>query len=119
MTQESVYAPLSELDEWLDRPVPERATSQREGPKGRTLDYVDHHYIQRLLNSKFGHDGWSFEVQSVTPGGEGYICIARMKIGEAVRTEVGEDTTPKMAASDALKRCAMRFGERLGGSLYA
>ena len=87
----------------------------------RSEDYVNHAVVTHRLNSVLGVDGWEFrvlEVQTYEDDGLHVAhVLAEMTIDMAVRQEIGlpsriskyQDEI-KTAVSDALKRCAMRFG---------
>ena len=110
------------------------------GPKG---DYLEGWHVINELNRIFGFDGWSYTIDlsrddlREAKDGKGnpqwqaaYTCICTLKVGEAVRQDVGfgsgfaksigdaiEGAT-KEAATDALKRCARTFGNVFGLALY-
>ena len=119
-------------DTWLDLAVPDRHISQRVGPGGKRLNYIEGHTVIRTLNAKFGYDGWAFVTSGATDTSHDTVDArtgevthvrewsveGRMTIGSAVRGDFGTGEDPKKAATDALKRCARQFGRRLGGSLY-
>ena len=104
----------------LSRPFPEKLVKQKPGKFAAS--YVEHSVIsQRLLEVVGPH---SFEVKQFITNPDGVVtgCLATLTCavdGVEVRvTEVGDVEHPgsnnassgKSAASDALKRCAMRLG---------
>lgn len=49
----------------LNEPIPRSVVATREGGRGKTLSYLEQHYVNRRLNEIFGQDGWSMEVLNV------------------------------------------------------
>lgn len=110
------------------------------GPRG---DYLEGWHVINELNRIFGFNGWSYTIDlsrddlREAKDGKGnpqwqaaYTCICTLKVGDAVRQDVGfgsgfaksigdaiEGAT-KEAATDALKRCARTFGNVFGLALY-
>jgi hypothetical protein len=94
-----------------------------EAPKGKFGKYVPHHLITKRLNEVM-HDGWTFEILREIKDKNGRCSgvVARMTIdGLGFRDEIGDTNIQqdsrntdseliKLATSDAIKRCAMRFG---------
>jgi hypothetical protein len=94
-----------------------------DAPKGKFGKYVPHHLITKRLNEVM-HDGWTFEILREIKDKNGRCSgvVARMTIdGLGFRDEIGDTNTRqdsrntdseliKLATSDAIKRCAMRFG---------
>ena len=94
-----------------------------EAPKGKFGKYVPHHLITKRLNEVM-HDGWTFEILREIKDKNGRCSgvVARMTIdGLGFRDEIGDTNAQqdsrntdseliKLATSDAIKRCAMRFG---------
>lgn len=110
---------MSQLHE-LARPFPESLIKQKPGKFSAA--YVEHSVIsQRLLEVVGPHD---FAVERIVTNPDGVVvgCTATLTVevdGRRVSvTEVGDVEHPsqnnasnlKNAASDALKRCAMRLG---------
>jgi len=104
----------------LSRPFPESLVKQKPGKFAAS--YVEHSVIsQRLLEVLGPHD---FAVERIVTNADGTVtgCTATLTVeidGRRVSvTEVGDVERPgdnngsalKNAASDALKRCAMRLG---------
>ena len=117
---------MSQLYE-LSRPFPESLVKQKPGKFAAS--YVEHSVIsQRLLEVVGPHD---FAVDRVLTSADGVVvgCTATLTVeidGRRVSiTEVGDVERPgdnngtnlKNAASDAIKRCAMRIG--VGLSLWS
>lgn len=111
----------------LARPFPPKYVKQLPG-RGQA-DYVAHSVVTEALLAIVGP--FDFEVVEVVRDGDGSIvgCLGRLEVTidgrDTVITEVGDITGQepnggaalKNAASDALKRCAMRVG--LGLHLWA
>ena len=95
----------------------------KDAPKGKFGKYVPHHLITKRLNEVM-HDGWTFEILREIKDKSGRCSgvVARMTIdGLGFRDEIGDTNAQqdgrntdseliKLATSDAIKRCAMRFG---------
>lgn len=106
----------------LAKPFPPNLVKQP--PKGKFGAYVPHDVVNQKLLAVLGP--FSFEITEVLRGPDGTLegCLARLSAtvdGERVSVvEVGDCEQPtnwktdgarlKDAASDALKRCAMRLG---------
>ena len=117
----------------LTKPFPREAVKQREGSRGKLLDYVEGHTVIRRLNEATGNR-WNFSVLRI----EERDRIVRMRDGEREVTEIkalveldipglgkrqhvgvqlvgaggGEDLY-KGAITDALKKAATLFGVAL------
>lgn len=105
----------------LARPFPDSYVKQKPGGKFQA-DYVDHGTVTSRLLEVLGPFDW--EITSPITNADGVIvgCIATLHAevdGRPVHiSEVGDCENPgpnsatnlKTAASDALKRCAMRLG---------
>lgn len=72
--------------------------------------YLQHTDVAERLDQV--DPNWSFRILSMGSG----FAHGELTVGGAVRQNFGEGEDQKMAASDALKRCAMLFG--VGRSLY-
>lgn len=110
---------MSQLHE-LSRPFPAALIKQKPGKYSAA--YVEHSVISQRLLEVVGP--YSFEVKQMIANPDGVVtgCLATLTCtidGQEVRiTEVGDVEHPgtnnassgKTAASDALKRCAMRIG---------
>lgn len=113
----------------------------RPGPGNKRLTYLSGESVTRLLNELFGYDGWNLQVLKLdkiecTPQPNkfqvAYMAHVRITLqeGGAYREDVGfGDATDKQlctavshavksAVTDALKRAARHFGDRLGNVLY-
>lgn len=111
----------------LARPFPAKYVKQLPG-RGQA-DFVPHSVVTEALLAIVGP--FDFEVVEIVRDGDGSIvgCLGRLEVSidgrDTVITEVGDITGQeanggaalKNAASDALKRCAMRIG--LGLHLWA
>ena len=114
----------------------------RPGPGGRRLTYISGEGISRSLNEIFGHEGWSLEIKSITQTSKeqdkrnrwnvGYLAQVRLTLVQtgAYREDMGSGDSVdsnlqtaighamKSSITDALKRAARHFGDKLGNSLY-
>lgn len=114
----------------------------RPGPGGRRLTYISGEGISRSLNEIFGYEGWSLEIKSVTQTSKeqdkrnrwnvGYLAKVRLTLVQtgAYREDMGSGDSVdsslqtaighamKSSITDALKRAARHFGDKLGNSLY-
>lgn len=85
-------------------------------------DYVNHAVVTHRMNKVLGVDGWSFRIVEVatfedTNGLHVAHVLAEITVLDVVRQEIGVPSRIskyhdeiKAAVSDALKRCAMRYG---------
>lgn len=95
-----------------------------KAPKGKFGDFVPHHIITKRLNEVVP-GRWTFELKEIIRNKEGEVegAVCRMTIqGLGYHDEVGdvdrndknnfgtESQLLKLTFSDAIKRCAMRFG---------
>jgi len=94
----------------------------QRGPKifARAVAFVSAQAVQRRLDQYFAGD-WQSELtllpERANDDGEVEVALkARLTILGLSREDVGTGTTYKNAASDALKRAAVRFG--IGAHLY-
>ncbi|EJK71977.1 hypothetical protein THAOC_06534, partial [Thalassiosira oceanica] len=116
--------------------------STRAGPGGKKLSYMGGETVIKTLNDAFGYDGWSSEVRSTTreeaqKDDKGrhhvaYVATVRVThrrsgayredcgVGDAIDRSLASASgnALKGAVTDALKRAARQFGEKLGNSLY-
>lgn len=117
---------------------------QRE-QSGRKLSYVEGWWVIREMNRIFGFDAWSQEVIEITcvnqaerkigrqqKDGWGVSYVARIKLnvmgvaregvgaGHGIDSDLGlaHESAIKEAATDAMKRAAMTFGNPFGLALY-
>jgi hypothetical protein len=112
----------------LSEPFDARFIQQKPGPGGRRMDFVSHGTVTKRLNERA--PGWSsrivasgVDVTQSPKGGLLYTADVTLELTVAgvTRAEVGTNNQPvadrgqalKSAASDALKRAAMRFGVAL------
>lgn len=130
----------SELGKKLDPAHVKPAKSY--GPKG---DYIEGWHAIAEANRIFGFGEWSYEVLNVScvaemprevgqqkkPGfGVTYTALVRVRVGEALRDDVGaghgydvdkglaHESAIKEAVTDALKRSLRTFGNPFGLALY-
>ncbi|KAL9187015.1 hypothetical protein ACHAXT_010735 [Thalassiosira profunda] len=116
--------------------------STRKGPGGMKLSYMGGDMVTKTLNEAFGYDGWSLEVKDTTREEPilddkkryhvAYIATVRIthRRSGAYREDCGAGDSidrslatasshaVKGAVTDAMKRAARHFGEKLGNSLY-
>jgi DNA recombination protein Rad52 len=114
----------------------------RPGPGNRKLTYMSGDGVSRSLNEIFGYKGWSLDIKSVTQTGKEQdksqrwqVCyLAHVRITLTVSGTYKEDMgsgdsmdrnlqtavshAMKASITDALKRTARHFGDKLGNSLY-
>lgn len=114
----------------------------RKGPGGRNLVYYNGETVSRLLNEVFGYDGWNMAVLKTekiccaekdgkfSVGFMAHVRITHrnsgtfkedMGSGDAVDRSLptAVQNAVKGAITDAMKRAARHFGEKLGNSLYS
>jgi len=110
----------------------------RPGPGGRKLTYMSGDSVTRTLNDIFGFDGWSLEIKATNreecikddkhryhvaytatvrlthrrSGAYKEDCGAGDAIDKSIGTAVGNAL--KASVTDAVKRAARHFGEKLG-----
>ncbi|KAL3938774.1 MAG: hypothetical protein SGBAC_006383 [Bacillariaceae sp.] len=115
--------------------------STRPGPGNKRLTYISGDGISRTLNDIFGFDGWNLDIVKVerveTLQNQGkhtaiYTAHVRLthKASGTYKEDVGMgDSTDrsfatavghaiKASITDAMKRAARHFGDKLGNSLY-
>jgi hypothetical protein len=122
---------MSEIEDRIKRlsePFDARFIQQKPGPGGRRMDFVSHGTVTKRLNERA--PGWSsrivasgVDVTQSPKGGLLYTADVTLELTVAgvTRAELGTNNQPvadrgqalKSAASDALKRAAMRFGVAL------
>jgi hypothetical protein len=111
----------------LSRPFPDRLVKQKPGKFAAS--YVEHSVISQRLLEVLGPYTFTVDQPVSNPDGVVVGCLATLEVmvdGDFVTiTEVGDVEHPgsnnatnlKNAASDAIKRCAMRLG--VGLSLWS
>lgn len=104
----------------LAKPVPGKFVSQVPAGGGRKADYVSHAVVTEILLAVVGPFDW--QVEPLYEGASIVGALGTLKANidgrDVTVTEVGDTTGQesdggsrlKNAASDALKRCAMRLG---------
>jgi len=134
-------APVT-VDRFLASKPLRAEVSTRPGPGGKKLSYMSGDIITKTLNEAFGFDGWSLDVKQATreenvkddKGRYHVAYIATVRIthqrsgvyredcgsGDAVDKTLAAacGNALKGAITDAMKRAARHFGEKLGNSLY-
>jgi len=120
-----------EIRKYLDAKIPKAAVTQRKGPGGKMLDYLEGHYVIRRLNEVFG-TRWSYTTMILGCEGEGrnvqVMAMVKLTVlddegNETVRQDVGfgngdTELAHKESVADGLKRAARTLGESLGNALY-
>lgn len=115
-TKDALAAPLD-----LDN------VKQRDGHRGRKLDYISGEHAIAEANRIFGFDGWSCEtvhMECVKENPPTYIARVRVRAGGVTREGWGGDSKPdhenacKGAETDAIKRALRTFGNQFGLPLY-
>ena len=113
----------------LEGITPERV-SQRRGPGGAQLSYVEAWDIKAHLIRIFGFGGFSADVvdHKVEHLDGKFLAQVRLRLHipslgctyteVAASTNADPDMAVKTAESDALKRCAVYLGDQFGLSLY-
>ena len=114
----------------------------RPGPGNRKLTYLSGDSVTRTLNDIFGFDGWCLEVKETKREScerddkkryqVSYTAIVRLThrhtgafkedcgAGDSLDRSLGTAVSHALKASvtDAMKRAARHFGDKLGNSLY-
>ena len=133
--------PLS-VDRLLATKPLRQELSSRPGPGNKKLTYLSGEGVTRTLNEVFGFDGWNLEVKNTTreqcvkddksrfhvaytatvrlthrrSGAYKEDCGAADATDRAMGTAIANAL--KASITDALKRAARHFGDKLGNSLY-
>lgn len=106
--------------------------SQRPGPGGTLLNYIEAYEVINIMNAKFGSTGWTTEILQMLPIQPSdskikeYTATVRIKILENGQSHDGigygsgveREKAMKEAESDAFKRAARYFGNEFGNCLY-
>lgn len=116
--------------------------STRPGPGGRRLTYMSGDGVSRTLNEIFGYEGWSLDIKSASQTGKeqdkrgrwqvSYLAHVRITLTTSgtYKEDMGAGDSSdnnlqtavahalKASITDALKRTARHFGDKLGNSLY-
>ena len=124
----------------------DRSLVRSRSQAGRSLSYLEGHYVIRRLNTIFGPGGWSYRcmtrevyrerLEDETKSGKvwrwhvSYSSTCVLTIGDCRIEDVGHghgidkdcglaiESAEKEAATDSLKRCAKSLGDSLGLALY-
>jgi DNA recombination protein Rad52 len=134
--------PLS-VDRMLATKPLRHELSSRPGPGNKKLTYLSGEGVTRTLNEVFGFDGWNLEIKKTTQeqcirdekssrfhvaytatvrlthrksGAFKEDCGAADAADRAMGTAIANAL--KASITDALKRAARHFGDKLGNSLY-
>jgi recombination DNA repair RAD52 pathway protein len=133
---------LTRLEEELDSKIPRSAVDERQAGGGRTLSYLQGHYVIDRLNKVLGHLNWDKEILEVReiPGGKMPMYLAKVRLtvryahpvfGATAVVKEGygygsgkSDNHPhelavKEAVTDALKVAAKDLGMSMGLALYS
>ena len=130
----------------LDQPLLRKHVHQRQGSGGKSLNYLEAHFVKRTANEIFGYDGWSYATRELICLGEepatsktgkegvrvGYRAVVEVRVGDVTRSDVGygdaveyvgsritpHELAAKEAVSDGIKRAFASFGDRFGLVLY-
>ncbi len=117
----------------LEKPFEPSQIKQREGRKGKFLDYVEGHAVIQRLNDAF-EGSWSFEVVShaILQESDEIVVLGKLAVDGVVKMQFGSTQITrdkgtkalvslsddiKAATTDALKKCATLLG--VGLHLYA
>lgn len=116
--------------------------STRPGPGNKKLTYMSGEGVTRTLNDVFGYDGWNLEIKRTNreecmKDDKGrfqvaYTATVRLThrksgsfkedvgAGDSIDRNMGTAISHALKASitDAMKRAARHFGDKLGNSLY-
>ena len=108
-------------------------------PKGKYGSYIEGWHAIAEANRIFGHDGWSYTLDSLqltnaSMTGDmhhvGYLAQVTVTVGDTSRGDVGHgqghgrsegdahDSAAKEAVTDALKRALRSYGNPFGLALY-
>jgi len=111
----------------------------KDPPQGKFGQYIEGWHAIAEANRIFGHDGWAYDVVSVTQTNAeqdgqkhriGYMAHVKVNAMGTVRGDVGHgqgfgkslgdahDSAVKEAVTDALKRALRTFGNPFGLALY-
>jgi DNA repair and recombination protein RAD52 len=121
----------------------QRELSTRPGPGNRKMLYLSGEGVTRTLNDIFGYDGWNLDIRKVTQVHQhqdtkttrwnvsymAHVRITHCRSGTYKEDMGAGDSTDKnvqtaiahalkASITDALKRAARHFGDKLGNSLY-
>jgi len=131
----------------LNKPLPKKAIKQREGGRGKMLDYLEGWWVKQNANRIFGINNWSYEPlwesmkhielpEYKNRKGELkktglYTVFVKLIVTvgekEIVKSDIGstqyygeesKEMAIKGCVTDALKRCFASFGEQFGLLLY-
>lgn len=117
----------------LEKPFEPSQIKQREGRKGKVLDYVEGHAVIQRLNDAF-EGSWSFEVvrHEILQESDEIVVLGKLAVDGVVKMQFGSTQITrdretkalvsltddiKAATTDALKKCATLLG--VGLHLYA
>eukprot|EP00934_Nitzschia_sp_Nitz4_P009172 Nitzschia sp. Nitz4//scaffold3_size479765//143813//145277//NITZ4_000062-RA/size479765-processed-gene-0.70-mRNA-1//1//CDS//3329550644//9162//frame0 len=117
--------------------------STRRGPGNKQLTYISGDGVTRTLNDIFGYDGWNLDITNVQKedsirddktGKFTVVYTARVRVTHRASGSYREDCGAgdstdrcfataishalKASVTDAMKRAARHFGDKLGNSLY-
>jgi len=129
----------------LDSPIPRDVIRERETNFGRTLSYLEGHYVIDRLNKVLGIGNWATQIVALTPVYTGevngkhsahYTSRIRLVVefpggkrtefedvgygngSDKVDPGKAHELATKEAITDALKRCAKNLGMSMGLALY-
>jgi hypothetical protein len=97
----------------LNDPTPKSEIKQRQGPGGRTLDYVDARYVMDRLDAAVGPENWQDKYEDRADGSVRCCIGIRVKDEWVWKCDVGDPSdieAVKGAHSDAFKRAGVKWG---------
>lgn len=129
------------VERWLRSKPLQSEIQSRPGPGGKKLLYLSGDSVTRILNHVFGYQGWNLGIlkteQVVCQEDKGrwhvaYTALVRITLqaSGSFREDVGAGDAMdkhlptavqhalKGSITDAMKRAARHFGDKLGNSLY-
>lgn len=138
---------VEEIIKELDDKIPRDCVSERQGGNGRSLSYLEGHYVIDRLNKVLGQGNWAYEANtSLVHSGEietrsgptysvHYLARVRLVVTIGERTtefvdygygDGSDKNNPgkahelavKESVTDGLKRCAKNLGMSMGLALY-
>lgn len=103
----------------LRRPTPPDEVRQRQGPGGKTLDYIDARYVMDTLDDVIGQSNWQDRFEDRADGSVRCGIGIRVDDEWVWKWDVGtqSDIEPEKGSySEAFKRAAVKWG--IGRDLY-
>ena len=97
----------------LNDPTPPSEIKTRQGPGGRTLDYIDARFVMDRLDAAVGPNNWQDKYEDRVDGSVRCGIGIRQADGWVWKWDVGDPSdieAVKGAHSDAFKRAAVKWG---------